>query len=75
LQQQNTHGKIFSTEDSKMKKALGVFLLVFPILLILLALVMGLGIVDGLFAFLMSMLLTAIIVLCTVKGIDFLNDE
>jgi hypothetical protein len=59
----------------KMKKALGVFLLVFPILLVLLALVMGLGIVDGLFAFLMSMLLTAIIVLCVAKGIDFLDSE
>jgi hypothetical protein len=58
-----------------MKKVLGIFLLITPLLLVLSVCIMVVGIVDGLFSFIMGILLTAIFTLCIAKGIDLLDNK
>jgi hypothetical protein len=58
-----------------MKKVLGIFLLISPLLLVLSVCIMVVGIVDGLFVFIMGILLTAIFTLCVAKGIDLLDNK
>jgi hypothetical protein len=55
-------------------KFLGFLLLSLPLALILAVSIGCLGLVDGVFAFLLGILATAIITLCVTKGIDLLGE-
>jgi predicted PurR-regulated permease PerM len=55
-------------------KFLGLLLLSLPFALILAVCIGCLGLVDGVLAFLLAMLATAIITLCVAKGIDLLGE-
>ena len=55
-------------------KFLGFLLLSLPLALILAVCIGCLGLIDGILAFLLSILATAIITLCIAKGIDLLGE-